>query len=77
MRGRTGGLSRRLHDCDGVVVEDCGDIFGGELVGGVTDEETCLSDRTVTDDNASVDKDGLAITKAKHDQRNVMHIATA
>lgn len=43
-----------LHDCDGVVVEDCGHIFGGELVRGVTDEQTCLSDRTIADDNASV-----------------------
>lgn len=50
-------MSRGLHDCDGVVIEDCGHIFGGELVGGVTDEKTCLSDRTVTDDNASVLKD--------------------
>lgn len=53
----TVGLSRGLHDCDGVVIEDCGHIFGGELVGGVTDEETCLSDRTVSDDNASVQRD--------------------
>jgi hypothetical protein len=37
------------HDGDGVVVEDGGDIFRGELVGGVTDEQTCLANGTVAD----------------------------
>lgn len=57
--GRVGrsAWSRSLHDCDSVIVEDCGDIFGGELVGGIADEETCLSDRTVTNDNASAARD--------------------
>jgi hypothetical protein len=40
------------HDGDGVVVEDGGDIFRGELVRGVADEKTCLADSTVTDDDA-------------------------
>jgi hypothetical protein len=41
------------HNGDGVVVEHGGDIFRGELVGGVADEQTCLADSTVTDDDAS------------------------
>jgi hypothetical protein len=40
------------HNGDGVVVEDCGDIFRGELVCGVANEKTCLADRTVADDDA-------------------------
>jgi phage terminase large subunit-like protein len=40
------------HNSDGVVVEDCGHVFRRELVRGVTDEETCLADRTVADDDA-------------------------
>jgi hypothetical protein len=42
------------HYSDGVVVEDRGDIFGGELVGGVADEKTCLADSTVADDDTPV-----------------------
>jgi hypothetical protein len=41
------------HYRDGVVVEYCRDIFGGELVGRIADEKAGLSDGTVTDDNAS------------------------
>lgn len=37
------------HDGDGVVVKYSGDIFRGELVGGVTDEQTCLANGTVAD----------------------------
>lgn len=40
------------HNGHGVVVEDGGDIFRGELVRGVADEQTCLADGTVTDDDA-------------------------
>lgn len=36
-----------LHDSHGVVVKDGGDIFRGELVGCVGDEQTGLSDSTV------------------------------
>lgn len=50
-----------LHDCDGIVVKYRGDIFGGKLVGGVTNEQACLSDSTVTDDNTSVRVHRLAI----------------
>jgi hypothetical protein len=41
-----------VHNRDGIVVEDCGNIFRGKLVCRVADEKTCLSDRTVTDDHA-------------------------
>lgn len=41
------------HDGDGVVVEDCRDIFRGEFVGSVANEETGLANGTVADDNAS------------------------
>merc|ERR1719334_2004439 len=36
------GLSA-YHHCHCVVIEHCGDILGGELVGGVRDEETSFS----------------------------------
>ena len=42
-----------LHDSDGIVVKDGGDVFGGELVGRVADQETCLPDSTVANDDAS------------------------
>jgi hypothetical protein len=48
------GAKGSSHDGHGVVVEDCWDIFRGELVGGITDEKTCLSDGTVADDDAPV-----------------------
>ena len=40
-----------IHNRDGVVVENCGHIFRGELVRRVADEKTCLADGTVTDDH--------------------------
>jgi hypothetical protein len=53
----SGGIS---HNSDGVVVEDGGDIFRGELVRGITNEQTCLADGTVTDDDAPAG-DGVSI----------------
>jgi hypothetical protein len=54
------GTERRggSHNGDGVVVEDGGDIFRGELVRGVTNEQTCLADGTVTDDDAPAGRRG-------------------
>ena len=49
---KSGGLREALHDGHGIVVEYGGDVFRGELVGGVADEQTCLSDCTVADDDA-------------------------
>jgi hypothetical protein len=47
-----GGLYRRhSHDGNGIVVEDGRDVFGGELVCRVTDQKTCLTDSTITDDH--------------------------
>ena len=40
-----------LHDSDSIVVEDSGDILGGELVGGVRDQQAGLADSTVTNDD--------------------------
>lgn len=40
------------HDSHGIVVKDCGHVFGGELVCGVADEQTSLADGTVADDDA-------------------------
>ena len=42
-----------LHDSDRIVVEDGRDVFGGKLIGRVADEETCLPDSTVANDDAS------------------------
>jgi len=40
-----------LHDSDSIVVKDSGDILGGELVGGVRDQQARLADSTVTNDD--------------------------
>lgn len=56
-----------LHDGDRVVVEYCRDIFGRELVGGVADEEACLADSTVANDNASAGRNEL-VTAKHHDR---------
>ncbi len=40
-----------LHDSNRIVIEDGWNIFRRELVGGIRNEETGLSDSTVTDDN--------------------------
>jgi len=39
------------HDIGTVVIEDSGNVFSGEGIGGVGDEEACLTDSSVTDDN--------------------------
>jgi hypothetical protein len=49
-----------IHDGDGIVIEDGRDVFGGEFVGGVADEETCLSHGTVTDDNAPMSESAVS-----------------
>lgn len=63
--GRTGWVGDGLHDCDGVVVEDCRHIFGRKLVGGITDEQTCLSHRTVADNNASTEATMISKCESK------------
>lgn len=49
------------HNGHGVVVEDSRDIFRGEFVCRVADEETCLADSTVTDDDTPAWGTWLAI----------------
>lgn len=54
-RAHMNGIScLNLHHCYRVVVEDCRDVFGGKLVGGVADEKTGLPNRTVTNNNTSI-----------------------
>jgi hypothetical protein len=43
------------HNGNGIVIEDGRDIFGGEFVGRVTDEETSLAHSTITDNHTSTD----------------------
>jgi hypothetical protein len=40
-----------VHYRDGIVVEDGGNVFRRELVGGIADEQARLTDGTVTDDD--------------------------
>jgi hypothetical protein len=47
--------SYNSHDSNGIVIEDGWDIFGGEFVGCVTDEETGLAHSTITDNHTSRD----------------------
>jgi hypothetical protein len=49
---RNDGKRRNSHNGDGVIVEDCWDIFGGEFIGRVADEETGLAHGTVTNNHA-------------------------
>lgn len=42
---------QNVHYGDGIVIEDGRDIFGGELVRSIADEEACLSDSTITDNH--------------------------
>jgi hypothetical protein len=39
------------HHSNGIVIEDGWDVFGGELVGGVANEQTGLAHGTITDDH--------------------------
>lgn len=41
------------HYGDRIIIEDSGDVFRRELIRRVTDEETCLANGTVANDNAS------------------------
>jgi len=52
--------ARGSHNGNRIVVEDSGDIFRGELVGGVTDKKARLADSTVTDHHTSVGASPLA-----------------
>jgi hypothetical protein len=45
---------RDVHYRDGIIVEDCRDVFRGELVGSVADEQARLTDGTVTDDDTPI-----------------------
>lgn len=45
---------RDIHYGDGIVVEDGRDVFRGELVGCIADEQARLADGTVTDNDTSV-----------------------
>jgi hypothetical protein len=45
-------MELHLHNSDCIVVKDSWDIFRGELVRCVTDEETSLSHCTIADDDA-------------------------
>ena len=49
--GPSGRGRKDVHDSNGIVIEDGRDVFRGEFVGRVADEETCLADSTVTDDD--------------------------
>src|ERR1700722_13318054 len=44
---------RNSHHSDCIVIKDCWDVFGRELIGSVTDEKTSLSNCTVADDHTS------------------------
>lgn len=53
MRSRETDAKREdSHHRDSVVIEDGRDIFRGEFICRVTDEETCLSNGTIADDYA-------------------------
>lgn len=41
------------HNSDGIIVEDGGNVFGGEFIRRVTDEETSLANGTIPDYHAS------------------------
>lgn len=47
-----GSYNMHSHNGDGVVVENSRNIFGGELVGRVANEQAGLADGTIADDDA-------------------------
>ena len=47
-----GCATSNLHDGHGIVVKDRGHVFRGEFIGGVADQQTRLSHRTVADHHA-------------------------
>lgn len=51
--GQAGAIDEDLHHRHRIVIEDCRDIFRGEFVGGVRDEQARLANSTVTNDNTS------------------------
>jgi hypothetical protein len=42
------------HNGDGIIVEDCRDIFRGEFVGGIADQKASLANGTVSENNTPV-----------------------
>ena len=44
-----------IHNSDSIIIKDCGDIFGRELVCGIADEKTSLTNSTITYYNTSRD----------------------
>lgn len=73
---REGGVAavRHVHYRDGIVIEYGRDVFGGELVGRIADQQTSLADSTVTDDDASVE---IGSRLATGQDRIIMRAATA
>lgn len=53
-----------LHDSDGIVVKDCGDVFRREFVGRVADQETGLSYSTVA--HYDTPNEGLVSSETLH-----------
>lgn len=45
-----------LHDSHGIIVENSWNVFRGEFVGGVADQQACLPNRTVADHHTSVEE---------------------
>jgi hypothetical protein len=47
------GEMENLHNSDSIVIKNGRDVFGGEFVCRIADQETGLADSTVTDDHTS------------------------
>jgi hypothetical protein len=65
-----------LHDCHGIVVEDCRHIFRGEFVGSVGNQQTGLSYCTVAYDNAPVTVSPASSTKSAGESTNLIVATT-